>query len=125
MRHIWISFLGAIAIAATPAIARQSMQERGAAELAKELDGLVPGAPQKCLSLSNIQGSHIIDGTAIVYRTLNPELLREDGIPVQFVFGAQLCRLDRVRLLDRYSRIPRGDIGLSDFMLYSKPAKPS
>ena len=135
MHRIWIGLIGAIAITATPAIARQSMQERGAAELAKELDGLVPGAPQKCLSLSDIQGSHIIDGTAIVYRTLggktyvnrtlNPQLLREDGIPVQFVFGAQLCRLDRVRLLDRYSRIPRGDIGLSDFMLYSKPDKPT
>jgi hypothetical protein len=134
MRTCLISLITLLAIAAAPAAAaRQSMQERGAAELAKELKGLIPGTPEKCVSLSSVDGSHIIDGTAIVYRglggktyvnrTLNPELLREDGIPVQFVYGSQLCRLDQVRLLDRFSRIPRGTVGLDSFVPYTKPAK--
>ncbi|WP_420138649.1 hypothetical protein [Sphingomonas sp.] len=133
MRTILMMLAASLAIAATPAAARQSMRDRGAAELAKELKGLVAGTPERCVSLSNIDGSHIIDGTAIVYRglggktyvnrTLNPDLLREDGIPVQFVYGSQLCRLDQIRLLDRYSRIPRGTVGLDTFIPYTKPKK--
>ncbi|WP_116092459.1 hypothetical protein [Sphingomonas crusticola] len=132
MRSLMLGVAVLIA-AASPAAARQSLQERGEAELAKEVSGLIPGPPEKCLMLSRIVGSHIIDGTAIVYRTLGgkvyvnrprgAEMLREDDIPVQFVYGSELCRLDRIKLLDRTSRMERGFAGLGDFVPYTKPAK--
>jgi hypothetical protein len=132
MRSLMLG-LAVLVAAAGPATARQSAQERGEAELAKEVQGLVPGPPEKCLMLSRIVGSHIIDHTAIVYRTLGgkvyvnrprgAEMLREDDIPVQFVYGSELCRLDRIKLLDRTSRMERGFAGLGDFVPYTKPGK--
>lgn len=134
MRSLLTSLAALLAASAAPALARQSAHERGEAELAKEIKGLIPGAPEKCLALSRIVGSHIIDHTAIIYSTLGgkiyvnrtrgAELLRDDDIPVQFVYGSELCRLDRVKLLDRTSRMERGFIGLDDFVPYAKPAKP-
>ena len=122
-----------LAASAAPAFARQSMHDRGEAELAKEIQGLLPGTPEKCLTLSRIIGSHVIDGTAIIYRTLGGKLyvnrprgaerLREDDILVQFVYGSELCRLDQIKLLDRTSRMQRGFVGLGDFVSYSKPAQ--
>jgi hypothetical protein len=133
MRHLSICIAALLAASASPALARQSMQERGEAELAKEIQGLVPGKPEKCLSLSRISNSHIIDSTAIVYQALGgrlyvnrprgAQMLREDDIPVQFVYGSELCRLDRVKLLDRSTRTQRGFIGLGDFVPYTKPGK--
>jgi hypothetical protein len=120
-------------VAVAPAAARQSAKERGEAELAQQLKGLVPGKPQDCISLSRIEGSNIVDSTAIVYRGLGgvtyvnrpngAEMLREDDIPVQFVWGSQLCRLDRLKLLDRSTRMERGFANLGEFVPYTKPAK--
>lgn len=125
--------VAALLIAAAPATARQSTQERGEAELAKQLNGLVPGKPQDCIMLSRVEGSDIVDGTAIIYRTLGgvtyvnrprgAEMLREDDIPVQFVWGSQLCRMDRVKLLDRSTRMDRGVASLGEFVPYTKPGK--
>jgi len=126
--------VAALALAAgAPAYARQSLQERGEAGLAKQLNGLVPGKPVDCVSLDRIDGQTIIDGTAIVYRGLGgtiwlnrprgAEMLREDDVPVQFVYGSQLCKLDRIKLLDRMTRMQRGFVGLGEFVPYTKPGK--
>lgn len=123
-----------VAASASPALARgPSRNERGEAQLAKELNGLIPGKPQDCVTLSSITGSHIIEGTAIVYNAIGgtiyvnrangAEMLHEDDIPVQFVYGSQLCRLDRVKLLDRSTRMERGFANLGDFVPYTKPGK--
>jgi hypothetical protein len=132
MRNLTLC-LAALLVSAAPAAARQSIQERGEAELAKQLNGLVPGKPQDCVSLSRIDGSNIVDGTAIVYRGIGgvtyvnrprgAEMLREDDIPVQFVWGSQLCRMDRIKLLDRSTRMERGFANLGDFVPYTKPGK--
>jgi len=136
MRTISIGFAALLVVSGAPALARQphqSMHDRGEAELAKELNGLVPGKPQNCVSLSRIDGSHIIDGTAIVYRSVGgtiyvnrpggAEMLREDDIPVQFVWGSELCKLDRLKLLDRLTRMQRGFANLGEFVPYTKPGK--
>ena len=133
MRTMLTGLALVLAASAAPALARQSAHDRGEAELAKEVQGLIPGTPEKCLSLSRITGSYIIDSTAIIYRTLGgkvyvnrpygAQMLRDDDIPVQFVYGSQLCRLDRIKLLDRSSRMQRGFVGLGDFTPYTKPAK--
>jgi hypothetical protein len=134
MRALPLGLATLIAImAAAPVVARQSTQERGEAELAKQVAGRVPGKPVQCISLSSSDGSTIIDGTAIVYRGLGgklyvnrprgAEMLREDDIPVQYVYGSQLCRMDRIKLLDRSTRMERGFASLGDFVPYTKPAK--
>lgn len=124
--------IAAILAAAAPAAARQTAQERGEAELAKQISGLVPGKPQQCITLSRIEGSNIIDRTAIVYRSMGvlyvnrpngAEMLREDDIPVQYIWGSQLCRLDQLKLLDRSSQMERGFANLGDFVPYTKPGK--
>jgi hypothetical protein len=118
---------------AAPGTARVSPQERGEADLARELAGRIAGTPTDCVELSRLGGSHIIDGTAIVYRGLGgtiwvnrprgAEMLRDDDLPVQFVYGSQLCRLDRIKLLDRSSRMERGFVGLGEFVPYARPRK--
>ena len=132
MRNLTLA-AAALLVAVTPAVARQSMQERGEAELAQQLKGLVPGKPQDCISLSRVDGSTIVGGTAIVYHGLGgvtyvnrphgAQMLREDDIPVQFVWGSELCRMDRLKLLDRSSRMERGFANLGEFVPYTKPSK--
>lgn len=122
-----------ILAAAAHGEARPSARERGEAELAKQIAGLVPGKPVRCVSLSGIDGSTIIDNTAIVYRGLGgtlwvnrprgAEMLREDDVLVQFVYGSQLCNLDQIKLLDRDTRMERGFVGLGEFVPYTKPGK--
>jgi hypothetical protein len=133
MRRLVTGLALLVVASGTPALARESAHDRGEAELAKEIGGRVPGKPESCLSLSRITGSYIIDSTAIIYRALGgkvyvnrprgAEMLRQDDIPVQFVYGSQLCRLDRIKLLDRTSRMQRGFVGLGDFVPYTKPGK--
>ena len=132
MRNLSLCILATLA-ATAPAAARQSLQERGEAELAKQISGLVPGKPQQCITLSRIEGSNIVDGTAIVYRGMGgvlyvnrpngAQMLREDDIPVQYVWGSQLCRMVQLKLLDRSSQMERGFANLGDFVPYTKPAK--
>ena len=125
--------LAALILAVAPVSGRPSLQERGQADLDKQLAGLVPGRPVDCLDLSRIDGSNIVDGTAIVYRGLGgtlwvnrprgAEMLREDDVLVQFVYGSQLCKLDNIKLIDRMSRMERGFVGLGEFVPYAKPGK--
>jgi hypothetical protein len=133
MRTLSLCLTALILVSPAPVLARQTPQERGQADLARQLIGLVPGKPVDCLSLSRVDGSNIIDGTAIVYRGLggtiwvnrprSAEMLREDDLPVQFVYGSQICRLDRIKLIDRMSRMERGFVGLGEFVPYTKPGK--
>lgn len=131
MKRSAVLLSACLLVAATPAVARETPQQRGEAELAKELKGRVAGKPMRCLATTDITNSHIIDGTAIVYgglgsrlwvnRPRGAEMLREDDIPVTYLYGSQLCSLDRVKLVDRTSRFERGFIGLGEFVPYTKP----
>ena len=125
--------LGLATLILAVAPARTSPQERGQADLDKQLAGLVPGNPVDCVNLGRIDGSNIVDRTAIVYRGLggtlwvnrprNADMLREDDVLVQFIYGSQLCKLDDIKLLDRVSRMERGFVGLGEFVPYTKPGK--
>ncbi len=119
---------GAIAAHATA-----TANEQGEAELARQTAGLVPGKPVRCVTLDQIDGSTVIDGTAIVYRGLGgtlwvnrprgAETLREDDVLVEDIYGSQLCNLDQIKLVDRVSRMQRGFVGLNAFTPYTKPDK--
>ena len=103
----------------------------GEARLAKLLEGRVAGKPVDCIRLSDVRGSEIIDGTAIVYHMSGARLfvnrprggassLHEDDILVTKTYGNDLCAPDAVNLLDSTSRFPRGFVILGPFVPYSK-----
>lgn len=126
------AFVGGAAAAKSPKIAQP--YAKGEAELAKMLEGRVPGKPVNCISTINSQSSQIIDKTAIVYKStgrtiyvnrprIGAESLDSDDILVTRTWGSQLCSLDQVRLIDRTSRFPRSFVGLDEFVPYTKPKK--
>ena len=126
MRHLIPALIAAAALAATPAAAAEKRDPE--AELAKLLEGRVAGEPQKCITLSSVSGSQIIDKTAIVYRigsTLwvnrpkgGAESLDDDDILVTKTIGSQLCNIDTVELRDSSSRMYAGFVSLGDFVPY-------
>src|SRR4051812_16109571 len=99
--------IGVALVAAGAAQARPSVKERGEAELAKELNGYVPGKAVDCVGITQVTGQRVIDGTAIVFHSLGgklyvnrpngAEFLRDDNILVMKPTGSQHCRLDIVQ----------------------------
>jgi hypothetical protein len=102
-------------------------------ELTKTVEGRVAGEPVRCISLSRIQSSRIIDNTAIVYDaggTLyvnrpvgGADLLDDWDILVTKVWGGQLCERAIVHLVDRGSQFPSGFVSLGEFVPYKKVKK--
>lgn len=118
-------------LAASPAWASK---DDPAAALAKITDGRVAGKPQRCVDLPQVSNTQIIDKTTIAYRIgptwyVNqlrsgaPSLDRDDVIMVTDTFGAQLCELDNVKLIDRFAGGLRGFVILGPFIPYTAPAK--
>jgi len=99
-------------------------------ELAKALEGRVAGKPQDCLYLPRVVNTRIYDKTAIVYDTgstvwvnrpdSGASSLSDNDIMVTTPFGAQLCSVDIVRMVDRNAGFWRGSIGLGKFVPYTK-----
>jgi hypothetical protein len=124
------SLLIMAAMIATPLSAKPATNERGEAELAKELKGYTPGKAQSCITITDVSGQRIIDGTAIIFRSLGgklyvnrpngAEFLRDDNILVFKPFGSQYCRLDIVQQVDRSTHMRGGAISLNDFTVYTK-----
>ena len=125
--------LAVVLVLATASGAAAAPREKlsGEAELAKVLEGRVAGKPTNCIHLSDIQGSEIIDGTAIVYRMPGNQLfvnrprggassLREDDILLTKTYGGDLCAPEIVTLLDSMSRFQRGFVSLGQFVPYAK-----
>lgn len=99
-------------------------------ELAKTLQGRVAGKPQDCLYLPRVINTRIYDKTAIVYDAggtiwvnrpdSGANSLDDNDIMVTTPFGAQLCSVDIVRMVDRNVGFWRGSIGLGKFVPYTK-----
>ena len=129
MRHLIPALIAAAALAATPAVAAEKPDPE--AKLAKLLEGRVAGEPQKCIMLSSVTSSQVIDKTAIVYRigsTLwvnrpdsGADSLDDDDILVTRTIGSQLCNIDTVELRDSSSRMYAGFVSLGDFIPYRRP----
>jgi hypothetical protein len=103
-----------------------------AAELSKLLDGRVAGPPVTCISLSQAQGTRVIDHTAIVYdfgTTIyvnyprgGASSLSSDDILVTKTYSTQLCQMDIVRTVDRTGGFQKGFVSLGTFIPYKRPA---
>lgn len=123
------SALAALLLTAPATAAPEKNREaRGAAELAKLLEGRVAGEPVRCIGTAERRDLRIIDGTAMVFgkgKTIyvnTPDGVRfldHFDLPVFQLFGSQLCRMDRVELRERSSSIPGPQLVLSDFIPYT------
>lgn len=102
-----------------------------AAELADALDGFTPGRPQDCMPIDRTDGPQIIGGGVALYRESGRRIwlartegecpwLRRDGVLVTEIFGNQLCRTDRFRVIDRGSSIPSGYCRFGSFTPYER-----
>jgi len=119
----------AAAMAASPALqAREKLTPEQ--ELAKILKDRIPGKPEDCIQLINVNSTTIIDKTAIIYdtgsviyvnRPAYPQSLDSDDVLVTKTWGSQLCRLDIVELHARSGLWWRGSVGLESFVPYTKP----
>lgn len=130
---------GVLALTASPAIAHEHgdpdakpEMTKGEKELAKLLEGRVAGKPTSCISAYPNENLRVIDGTALVYgrgktiyvnTTRHPEDIDGDDVLVIRRTGSQLCRLDNVTTVDRFSGIFSGAIFLTDFVPYTKTDK--
>lgn len=119
----------AISAPLAPALAKQTVAERGEAKLAKMLEGRVAGEPVKCISAFNSHNIEVIDETALVYRTgstvyvarpTNPKMLGRNDILVTERIGSQLCSNDTMRTVDQSDGFFTGVVFLSDFVPYTK-----
>jgi len=133
---------GAAALALTaalPAIAQEqgdveakgegsTTKTKGEERLANLLEGRVPGQPMSCIRSLPRDRMQIIDGTAYVYgsgstiyvqRTQEPERIDESDTLVTNRFSAsQLCRLDTMTTIDRFTGIFTGAVFFDDFVPY-------
>lgn len=126
------SMLIMAALVAAPVAAKgPSAKERGEAELAKMLNGYVPGKQVDCVNLHDIVNQTVVDRTAIVFwglggkawvnRPKGAEFLNDDNILITKPFGSQNCRLDIIHQRDRYTHIQGPAIVFDNFTVYQKP----
>lgn len=130
MRPLIATIVAAAAIAAIPAASTAKERLAPEDQLAKLLEGRVAGTPQDCIPLSSVNGSQIIEKTAIVYRVGSTmwvnrprggaESLDDDDILVTKTTGSQLCSIDPVQLRDRTSQMYSGFVSLGEFVPYRR-----
>jgi hypothetical protein len=122
------AFAAASVLLATATIAAAPDRE---ADLQKMLGNRVAGEPVKCITIGNITGSNIVDGTAILYNVVggdiyvnrpvtNAAMLSRHQVLVMDTKVPQLCDVDTVQLFDRTTRIATGWVGLGEFVPYRR-----
>jgi len=103
---------------------------KGEQRLAKLLEGRVAGKPVSCIPSLPRDRFQIIEGTAYVYgagntiyvqRTRDPARIDDDDTLITNRFGAtQVCRLDTVTTVDRFTGIFTGPVFFVDFVPYTR-----
>ena len=99
------------------------------------LAGRIAGAPVRCIGVGLVQGPTILDDKTILYRQSGKrvwravpigscEALRPPATIIVDVYGGQLCRNDRFRLLSYGMTIPSSYCRFGNFTPYDKPDRP-
>jgi hypothetical protein len=131
------SGLAALALVGAPAATAQDGSEepakemtKGEAKLAELLEGRVAGEPQDCIRDFGRTHLKTIDETAYVYgrgrtiyvqHTRDPEGIDDsDVLVIQRYGGTQLCRLDLIKTIDRYSGFFTGGVQFDKFIPYTR-----
>jgi hypothetical protein len=129
------SMLRGVVVVATLAAASSAVANpAGEARLAQRLEGRAAGKPVDCIRLSDVRGSEVIDGVAIVYEMPGGRLLvnrprsgagslRSADILLTRTVAGELCAPDAVELVDSLSYFPRGFVSLGAFVPYTKPGR--
>lgn len=122
-----------LALGASVVMPAWAAKDDPAAQLAKLTEGRIAGKPQRCIDLSQAYDSQVIDKTTIAYRVgsiwyvnqlrSGGEFLDSRDVLVTRTFGSQLCELDSVRLVERYTGVPGGFVVLGQFVPYRLPPK--
>ncbi|MCW2396507.1 hypothetical protein M2343_002923 [Sphingobium sp. B8D3B] len=134
MSRLFTGIIGVAMVATVPAAAQSTRaadaQAKNDAKLAKALEGRTAGEPVRCISLSSVRSTQIIDKTAIIYEVggklyvnrpvSGASSLDDDDILVTKTSSSQLCDVDIVRLVDRAGHFPRGFVSLGKFVPYEK-----
>lgn len=109
------------------------LSAENAALLAERFEGKIAGAPKRCVSVSSL-GTPVPYGDRVLiyagragteYRNNLLSQCRgldDDDIVVTEVFGAQLCRGDQIKTVDRFSGISGMPCRLGEFIPY-RPVK--
>jgi hypothetical protein len=112
-----------------PALAGQKDAERGAAKLAKMLEGRVAGEPVNCIPGWNSSKIQVIDETAIVYdagetiyvgRPTDPSVLDRNDMLVTDRISSQMCANDSMRMMSRHGNFVTGVVFIDNFVPYRK-----
>ena len=122
---------GSSALSADNGAARQRQEAKDAAELSRQLAGLVPGRPEQCMQQRQYTDSTRVGDTILykfnrsdVYRTDTSGgcfgLRRGDAIVTRSYTG-QLCRGEIIQTVDLVSRMPSGSCTFGAFTRYRKP----
>lgn len=108
------------------------LTDKQAEQLNKQLAGKTAGAPQNCISDFHTDNMIRVSDDILLYRVSGnlvyrnnlrgscPGLARDSDIVVSEQFGAQKCRGDLLRLVDRTSGIPGPVCSLGEFIPYRK-----
>ena len=124
----------ALAAVATGASARHGYDGNDPAAVAKALAGRVAGTPTSCIDPSRIDGPEIIDQHTILYRQTGRRTWRTGPVGacpslrplttlITEIYGSQMCRNDRFRVLEPGTTIPSGYCRFADFVPYDKPRR--
>ena len=132
----WLYGLATVTVlaAGSNALAGGAEDLKGERGLARAVEGRTVGEPVDCIDPKNAHRAEIIDKTAILYYmpggklyVNRPEMgaasLDRDAIIYSRTVGAQLCRRDVVRMVDRGGHGPVrgiGNVGLGRFVPYEK-----
>jgi hypothetical protein len=132
MRRVIVA-MGVLALAGCTAAAEQSQSRRAEADrdLADALEGRVAGEAVDCISTTTLSGPQIIDNDTVLYRSGSrvyrneivgqcPRLERFNTMVVE-VYGSQLCRNDRFRVVEPGTSIPGPYCRFGKFVPYTKP----
>lgn len=125
---------GVVVVATLAAASSAGANPAGEARLAQRLEGRTAGKPVDCIRLSDVRGSEVIDGVAIVYEMPGGRLLvnrprsgadslRSADILLTRTMAGELCAPDPVELIDSLSYFPRGFVSLGTFVPYNKPGR--
>lgn len=141
--HLILSFgIAALALMGTsPVIADDAPEDESSASTSEEmtkgeeklsrlLEGRVAGEPRDCINDFRSTRMQTIEETAYVYgrgktiyvqRTRDPDNIDRDDVLVIRRFGStQLCRLDFITTVDRFSGFFTGGVQFDQFVPYTR-----
>lgn len=125
-----------LAVACTQgAPAEPQLSAREAAELAKALEGKVPGEPVSCIPSYNSSALRVIGDNTVIYR-VNKDLVYKanleggcnglsmgDALVLNRTISSQYCRGDMAKSVHLPTGMLSGSCALGDFVPYRTPGK--